>query len=256
MKIVQGLTKLERDFNEVYLNFTNDNLVNSIKTRHKGEQKTLKEIFFEEVDQLDPDMTNNDFERKGNEITYSYKKKASPISLQSDTIGGTACPFEWFIADLEKEIAKTGKSVTKDQLVEAFTKLADDNDEMALELLIKDKNIADIPLKKAESIMWSYINDTNNDIFAGMNEEQISSLPCILGLNPDDFDMRYICFGHKLTITVHKPTAMDAGMFKYWIPEGKTQPHSDCNNYTGLEEFVSSPNIIDNLKRDQVKFIE
>jgi hypothetical protein len=254
---LSGLDVLQFRFPQVYENFEKDAFVNSIK---EG-TKTLKEIFYEEVSKL---VDNLDFEDNANKLCFPYKKRGPFFIATTGTdVGGTAVPLEYFIKDLLIEIqsyllANPGMGLATISDIEIKKKFMDAGQKKnykGLRFLIKGYNIGNVSLRRNYTIMWSYLNDKNpEDVFYGMDQQEINTLPCTLGLDPNTFSLDYICFGHKLQSNIVTPTAMDAGMFPYWRPGGKTKPLDSCTTYLGKTEVVHTPNVLSNLV-DQIEII-
>ena len=249
-----GLTILQTRHKQVYKNFVDDPLVNTIEGSYGGDMKKLKDIFFEEIDKLVDDIY---FVENGYSATVPYKKMGPENKLAGTEIGGTAMPLEDFLFHIKTEINKHLAnnphigiaSIDDKTLEECFRNAGLKKDFKALSLLIKDLELDGVSLKRKDRIMWCYINKKNNaNIFDGIDKTELSNLPCILGLDPITFGKPYICFGHELKLQIYKPTAMDAGMFEYWRPGGQTQPSlPDCSTYIGKDEFVHNPNTIKSL---------
>lgn len=249
---------LKKKYSQVYQNFENDHYVNSITLG----KKTLKDVFFEQVDGLDDD---SQFKSKADAFCYSYKRKGPPYSpIFGDEAGGTAVPLAIFIKDLVIEIqdyllSNPGSglgTISPSELRKHLLDAALKKDFKGIHFVRKSYGLDNVFLRRSFSVMWSYINEKNRqDIFYDMDQEEISTLPCTLGLDPDTFGEVYICFAHQLESNVLSPTAMDAGMCSYWRPGGMTRPHDSCPDYKGKIEVVHKPNTMKNLL-DKIEIIE
>lgn len=253
-----GLKYLKDNHVEVFENFEADPFVNSLR---QGTQ-TLKEFFFDKIEHVTEDK---DFVKNADRICYNHKLKGPRIDdLQTGEIVGTAMPFDNFIKGLKDQIDTYFKNnpnlgvatITLSALISKFREAAVKKSFKSIEDYIKELTLDSVPIKDPVLIMWSFRNKLNyREIFEGLSEDEITNLPCILGLTPTSFNSEYICFGHGSIIEAFKPTAMDAGMFKYWRVGGVTQPHPSCGGFSGKPEIVHSANLLGNIIVDQIKII-
>lgn len=238
-----GLQYLKDKFKQVYQNFNDDPYVNRL-TDEPTNPKVLREIFFEEIEKLtDPDT----FVKNVSSICGMYTRRGPKQTQKKGLVGGTATPFSAFLIKFRNEINRhlsenpqlgsgaISLNILEKIMLDAGTK----KDIKGLKTLIKDFELENVPIRIADRIMWCFTNEHNDsNIFEGMTKDEICSLPCTLGLDPETFDQQYICYGHILSIDFFKPTAMDAGLNQYWRPGGKTQPLNSCANMNGKNEFV------------------